>query len=196
MKIILLFVVLCLSVLVYGGRHKHNHQSHSGHIGYYWDDFKIVRLFKALAVGQDIHNKDIYIGLAKHAEGNREFLVPGVIYKSDPETHMIYEWNKSPQKVTEGFRVLYSDYPDHMVWLQTNTNDVKHLVHDKELISAGYDEEHNKYYIGRIQIDGHYYPGKIIISNNDNKNGFHCLTNTGYHHTNEFEVLTHEMKSK
>ncbi|KAK5650133.1 hypothetical protein RI129_001162 [Pyrocoelia pectoralis] len=201
MKIILLFVVLCLSVLVNGSRHnhhshsgRHNHHSHGDHIGYYWDDYKRNRLLKGVVAGKDIRNKEIYIGIAKHVEGNKEFLVPGVIYPWDAEEHMTYEWNKGPQTVTEGFRMLYSDYLDHMVWIQTNANDVRHLIHDKELISAGYDEEHNKYYIGRIQIDGLYYAGKIIISNIDDKNGFHCLTKTGYLHTNEFEVLTHQMK--
>ncbi|KAB0801888.1 hypothetical protein PPYR_04074 [Photinus pyralis] len=193
MKLIIISITfLSLSLLARGS--KHHGPNYKDHIGFYWEDFEKTRIMKGVVGGKDARNRHTYIGLTKHLEGNKELLVPGVIYPWDLEPYMVYEWNERPKKIIADFKMLYTNYPDHMTWIKTNTSDIRQLVREKELISAGYDTRHRKYYIGRIPMNDNLILGKIIISNNGDNDGFFAFSKSGYHHAMEFEVLVHELK--
>ncbi|KAF5292125.1 hypothetical protein FQA39_LY14080 [Lamprigera yunnana] len=188
-----LLLSLLLTVLVYGHRHHgHNdqHGHHEDHIGFYWDDYNENTIKHAVQGGKDTHDKITYIGQAKHDCNGKQCVLPGIVY---PDVNlMVYEWDKKPQRLNSNFKILCTHYPDHMKWIKTNTDDIKKLIHEKELIPGGIDENLNKIYIGRVQTDGGLLVGKVITT--DDAAGFYAVAHVGYVHENNFEVLAHVMQ--
>ncbi|KAK4883653.1 hypothetical protein RN001_006972 [Aquatica leii] len=183
--------VLALIFLVHTLVHGHHHHGHhDDHIGFFWEDYTENSLAHAVKGGTDEHDKITYIGQSKHVVDGKEVLIPGTIYPSDKS---IYEWNTNSQRVTKHFKILCTNYPDHMEWFSTDTEKVKKLLHEIELIEGGVDEHHNKIYIGRIKANDNLLLGKVLITNDDHA-GYYTTTETGDIHSTSFEILSHVMR--
>ncbi|KAF2895658.1 hypothetical protein ILUMI_10517 [Ignelater luminosus] len=126
---------------------------------YCWRDYDGTIPTDAMAHGLDSQGKPVYVGQALY----QDKLIPGQIYTNDRNVY--FEWNGEEISTYKNVKILCSKHADKFEWVQTTKNKIVLLV-NKILIKGGYESQYTTY-IGRKEVNGVTYLGKIVCSTDD-----------------------------
>ncbi|XP_044260902.1 uncharacterized protein LOC123008908 [Tribolium madens] len=128
---------------------------------YYWRDFiggEVPR--DAIVAGQNIKNKNIYIG---QAYVNKSGLITGEIFSGVTEVYIPMD---GIQKIDKNIKILCGTQ-QNLYWMPTNGSSLSSLLVNHIAVTGGYEyatgqDYQGILYIGRLKYNGEYKIGKIV----------------------------------